>query len=91
MPFEVDKSDVVETYTYLDTIGRPTVLLEKHNVIDEHQGPVVIEYELPTHMLFLKPAGVAVFMFGIFLFFIVWSRLDFSIVKVWLYFQLIQG
>ena len=82
IPFQVDKSDISKTYTYLDTIGRTMIVLEKHNVIDEHQGPIEIEYEFPNVMLLLKPTVVSVFLLGIFAVFIIWSRLDFSIVKV---------
>jgi oligosaccharyltransferase complex subunit alpha (ribophorin I) len=87
VPFALDKSDITKTYTYLDTIGRTMLVLEKHNVIDEHQGPIEIEYEFPTMMLLLKPAAVSIFLLGIFAVFIVWARLDFSIVKVQLPFS----
>jgi oligosaccharyltransferase complex subunit alpha (ribophorin I) len=28
--------DIIKTFTYMDTIGRPTVIFEKRNLVDEH-------------------------------------------------------
>ncbi len=82
LPFEVDSEVRTKTYTYLDTIGRQTIILEKNRVCEDHFGPVEIEYDLPGHMLLVKPLAVSTAILGLFLFFIVYARLDFSITKV---------
>jgi oligosaccharyltransferase complex subunit alpha (ribophorin I) len=44
VPFEVDEVLLEKTYTYLDTSGRPTVLIRKANVVDEHSLPFQVNY-----------------------------------------------
>ena len=36
LPFPVDNSYNTTTYAYLDTSGKPTLVLEKYNVVDEY-------------------------------------------------------
>ena len=36
LPFEVDAIDLDRTYTFFDTVGRPTVLITKKNLVNEH-------------------------------------------------------
>ena len=36
LPFSVDSYHTEMTYSYLDTIGRPTLIFKKKNVIDYH-------------------------------------------------------
>ena len=38
-PFEIDEQKKIKTFTYVDTVGRPTLLLEKSNLVDEHSQP----------------------------------------------------
>lgn len=47
------------TWTYLDTIGRPTLFLTKNNVVDEHMATIDVSFELPPFYLYLKPFAVA--------------------------------
>jgi Ribophorin I len=77
------------TYTYLDTLGRPTVVLEKNNVVDEFEGDVEVNitntkitYALSPLSLLQKPMAAAAYIFGAFLIFIVIARLDLNIAKV---------
>ena len=42
----MDKSEVSTTYTYFDTTGRPTYLFEKHNTVDEHNGPIRVIFAI---------------------------------------------
>ncbi|CAO1625453.1 unnamed protein product [Jaminaea pallidilutea] len=58
-PFEVDDEHRRSISTYLDTVGRPAIVLEKHRVSERHSGNVYIRYSLdgPAHLL--KPLSVA--------------------------------
>lgn len=35
-PFEVDETEVTKTFSYLDTVGRPTIVIKKRNVSKYH-------------------------------------------------------
>ncbi|KAI8929936.1 Ribophorin I-domain-containing protein [Entophlyctis helioformis] len=69
------------TFTYLDTTGRPTVTLTKRNLVDDYNGLVQISYAYDSSKLLQKPLVVAAYVFGFFLVFVVYSRLDLSITK----------
>ncbi len=43
LPFDVDKSADTK-YTYLDTTGRPVVVLRKANVVPEHNVNLTVDY-----------------------------------------------
>eukprot|EP01121_Diplochlamys_sp_Union-15-3_P002294 TRINITY_DN11_c0_g1_i1.p1 TRINITY_DN11_c0_g1~~TRINITY_DN11_c0_g1_i1.p1 ORF type:complete len:613 (-),score=87.51 TRINITY_DN11_c0_g1_i1:33-1871(-) len=36
IPFSIDSQSEYKHYTYLDTVGRPVVKVEKHNTVNEH-------------------------------------------------------
>ena len=42
-PFKVNQ-ERKWTYTYLDTTGRPTIVLTKMNVVDEYSGPILVHF-----------------------------------------------
>lgn len=44
LPFPVEKESQFKTFTYFDTIGRPTVLIEKDRLIDELFESVKVYY-----------------------------------------------
>ena len=44
VPFKVDSQTEEKTFTYLDTTGRPTVVLEKKNVVSEYSSPIVVRF-----------------------------------------------
>ncbi|KAJ3084019.1 proteasome regulatory particle base subunit [Quaeritorhiza haematococci] len=81
VPFPVDKQWEGRHYTYLDTIGRPSIFLEKHNVVDEYNEKIEVLYDLPAHMLLLKPLASAVAFFIMFSLSMVYWRLDLAITK----------
>ncbi|KAJ3022895.1 proteasome regulatory particle base subunit [Thoreauomyces humboldtii] len=80
-PFDMDRVTERITHTYLDTTGRPTIVFEKHNVVDEHSQPLLITYELPVIHLIQKPLAVTAAFLGLFLLGAIYSRLDLSISK----------
>ncbi|KAK4048985.1 dolichyl-diphosphooligosaccharide--protein glycosyltransferase subunit 1 [Microbotryomycetes sp. JL221] len=80
-PFPVDAIEQGGlTKTYLDTTGRPTVVLRKRNCSDQHGGLVLIEYTLsPLLEVVRKPLAIAVMSFAAFLIIFVSKRIDWSI------------
>ncbi|TIA78861.1 hypothetical protein E3P98_03624 [Wallemia ichthyophaga] len=65
VPFEVDVQYETTT-SYLDTIGRNTVVLSKHNTSDAHNGDVTIVYSLSLFNALRKPLAVAAVAFALF-------------------------
>ncbi len=53
------------TKTYLDTVGRPIVTLEKENVSSEHAGLIYVKYRLTTSAHLTKVVATAVVMAGV--------------------------
>ncbi|KAJ3414224.1 hypothetical protein HDV05_006841 [Chytridiales sp. JEL 0842] len=80
LPFKVDKETHTVSYSNLDTVGRPTVILEKSNVVDEHGLPVQISYNLDTAALIRKPLAVSAIIFGLLVLGMIANRLDLTLV-----------
>jgi len=81
LPYGFDSEERKMTYSYLDTTGRPTIVLEKDNVCDDHFQYFQISYTLPFYFSLQKPFVVSLFIFGLFCISMIWTRLDLSIVK----------
>ncbi|ORX83524.1 Ribophorin I [Anaeromyces robustus] len=82
LPYSFDNEERKMTYSYLDTTGRPTIVLEKENVCDDHFQYFQVSYNLPFYFPLQKPLVVALFIFSLFVISMIWNRLDLSIVKV---------
>lgn len=66
-PFFVEESSDTK-YTYLDTDGRPVVVIKKKNVVFEHNVVFVVEYTFSTIHLLREPLlliGVFAALFGL--------------------------
>lgn len=68
-------------YTYLDTIGRPTIQLQMSNVVESHISDFELKYKFPKAFMFHEPLIVIVAIYVLFFTVIIWVRLDFSIAK----------
>jgi oligosaccharyltransferase complex subunit alpha (ribophorin I) len=79
LPFAVDSIEESKTFTYLDSIGRPTFTLTKKAVADEHGVPFQVSYDFPSQTYFRKPLALVTGILLIFITSMVYSRLDFSI------------
>ncbi|KAJ3126327.1 hypothetical protein HK100_010312 [Physocladia obscura] len=81
-PFTPTSQIVSRFYTNLDTIGRPMVIIEKHNAVaDEYAVPIQISYNYPSKELYRKPLVVSAAVFGLLLLGIAYARLDLSLVR----------
>ncbi|RUP50168.1 Ribophorin I [Jimgerdemannia flammicorona] len=79
LPFAVDSETHGKHLTYLDTTGRYAVVLEKHNVVDEHAQNFQITYEYPPLELLRKPLAASAAFFALFVISAVLSRVEFRI------------
>jgi len=81
LPYSFDSEKREMTYSYLDTTGRPTIILEKDNVCDDHFQYFQISYNLPFYFTLQKPLVVGFAIFSLFVISMIWTRVDLSIVK----------
>lgn len=80
-PYEVERLSDSVTYKYLDTIGRAVIRLRKTNLVEQHIQDLEIVYDWQPLLLFHEPVLLSVALYLIFIFVIVYVRLDFSISK----------
>ncbi|PKY53301.1 Ribophorin I [Rhizophagus irregularis] len=80
-PFPVDKESHGVHKTYLDTIGRYLIVLDKFNVLNDHSKNFQISYTYNSFELLRKPLAVSVCLLGAFLLSMVYSRMEFGIGK----------
>jgi len=78
-PFPVDSQGSDTIFTYLDTVGRPVLVLNKKNLSPEHSTPIKIIYRYSSMSLLREPFLLIVAFFSIFVGFIVYLRCDFTI------------
>ncbi|KAL3093195.1 hypothetical protein niasHT_022645 [Heterodera trifolii] len=72
LPDEVHK-------TYLDTFGRPVIVLEKENLINNHIQPFTLYYEFDRFSMLYEPLLIVTAFGALFLAAVILFRLDFSI------------
>jgi len=80
-PFKVKRLPDEKHFTYLDFSGRPVVVLELENVVDEHTQPIQIKYTFDRMHLFFEPLLVISSFALLFAVVIIYVRFDFSIAK----------
>ncbi|KAG2210082.1 hypothetical protein INT46_001912 [Mucor plumbeus] len=80
-PFAVDSELITSHFTYFDSTGRTMVILEKSNVVKEHELPIQIEYEYSSFRLLQKPLVVTSAIFILFFVSIILNQMTFKIGK----------
>jgi oligosaccharyltransferase complex subunit alpha (ribophorin I) len=78
-PFDVQRSANEKHYTYLDTVGRPVVVLTKRNMLFQHIQDFELHYTFDKIMLFNEPMLIVIPLFGLFCLVIILVRLNFAI------------
>lgn len=68
-------------FTYLDTVGRPVIVLEKQNAVFQHIQDFEIHYTFDKILLLREPMLIVGSLFGLFCLVIVLVRLNFSITQ----------
>lgn len=67
--------------TYLDTTGRPVVVLTYKNLTDKHTGVIYVAYKVPLSAHLKKPIAVGTALFSIFFVAFLWKRVDLKLEK----------
>ncbi|GAB1598881.1 dolichyl-diphosphooligosaccharide--protein glycosyltransferase subunit 1-like [Argonauta hians] len=80
-PFEIVQGKRQLHFTYLDTIGRPVIVLHKDNLVEQHIQDFELNYRFHKFLLLQEPLLVVGAFYMLFLAVIVYVRLDFSITK----------
>ena len=78
-PYDVERQSNEQHYTYLDTAGRPVVVIKKRNVLFQHIQDFEVHYTFNKIRLLHEPMLIAVPLFALFCFVIVLVRLNFAI------------
>jgi len=80
IPFQIDGQSFDTHFTYLDTTGRPVVVLQKKNVIPrEHNQLFQVSYTFSRLSMLQEPFLLIGAYFFFFLFIIIYVRIDISI------------
>jgi len=80
-PYSVEHLPSSLHFTYLDTKGRPIVIVRKKNLVENHIQDFELQYNFPRILMLQEPFLVVLAFYLLFLFVIVYVRLDFSITK----------
>jgi oligosaccharyltransferase complex subunit alpha (ribophorin I) len=78
-PYEVKRGDTYLHYTYLDTIGRPVIVLTKSNVVENHIQDFQLKYTYNRLMILQKPFVLIGAFLLLFTLIIALVRIDFTI------------
>ncbi|KZT74272.1 Ribophorin I [Daedalea quercina L-15889] len=80
-PFPPIQSYVKTHITYLDTVGRPVVVLEYKDLTTRHAGTIYVTYKVPLSAHLKKPLAVATAFMGLFVLGFAVKRMDVRIQK----------
>ncbi|XP_071706872.1 dolichyl-diphosphooligosaccharide--protein glycosyltransferase subunit 1B [Rutidosis leptorrhynchoides] len=80
VPFSVERSAETK-YTYLDIVGRPVVVLEKENVVPEHNSPFQVYYDFHPMFMLAEPLMLTSVFFFLFVAALAYLHMDISIRK----------
>ncbi|OQS02629.1 l-threonine ammonia-lyase [Thraustotheca clavata] len=83
VPFHVDQQSQTNRQTYLDTamVGRPVVILQKKNVVPQHNVPFTVTFEYPSQFIYREPLLLIGGYFAFFVVCMILFRLDLSLTK----------
>nr|CAG4650912.1 EOG090X04O4 [Simocephalus serrulatus] len=80
-PYAVTRLPDSLHFTYLDVKGRPVVEIAAKNLVENHIQPFKLRYTFSRIVMLQEPLLCVLAFFLLFLTFIVYARLDFSITK----------
>ena len=78
LPFPVEQS-VEKKFSYLDTLGRPVMVLRMQNVTPDHNVPLAVSYRFSSLYQLQEPLLLVLAFFAFFCLVLVYTRLDFDI------------
>jgi len=78
IPYTVDQISSTTTKSYLDFVGRPTLIINKKNVLPDHNKIFQASYTFESQDLFYKPFYLFFGFTALFAFLILAARIDFT-------------
>lgn len=78
LPFPVDVS-ADKKLTYLDSAGRPVLVLHRSNLVQDHNVPLTVTYRTPGLLMLQEPLMLVSGFMVLFASVLVFSRLDLQI------------
>lgn len=78
-PYTVERGDNQLHFTYLDTVGRPVVVVHIKNTVENHIQDFQLKYKFQKMMILKEPLLLVAVFFTIFAFVILVTRIDFSL------------
>ena len=78
LPFAVEQS-WEKKFSYLDTLGRPVLVLKMRNVTPDHNVPLVVSYRFSSLYQLQEPLLLVLAFFACFCLVIAYSRCEFSL------------
>jgi len=78
-PFGIDSQHTETHFTYLDTSGRPVIVLTKKNVVPEHNRAFQVTYNFTSTSLLQEPFLLIGAFFLFFVLIMVYTRINFRI------------
>ncbi|KAK3017372.1 hypothetical protein RJ639_006307 [Escallonia herrerae] len=80
VPFSAEQH-LETSYSYLDVVGRTTVVLEKKNVVPEHNSPFQVYYNFHPIFMLAEPLMLASVFFLLFIACVAYLHMDIAIRK----------
>jgi len=77
-PFDVDSEDAETRLTYLDTSGRPVLVLRKRNIVAGHMQHFRVVYKFPSVHLWREPGLLVAAFLAVMLLTMLYVRVDLS-------------
>ncbi len=78
LPFPVEQS-FGKKFSYLDTSGRPVLVLRMQNVTPDHNVPLAVSYRFSSLYQLQEPLLLVLAFFGFFCLVLVYTRLEFDL------------
>ncbi|XP_061544649.1 dolichyl-diphosphooligosaccharide--protein glycosyltransferase subunit 1 isoform X1 [Phycodurus eques] len=80
-PYNIHRMPNELHYTYLDTFGRPVLVVTKNNLVEQHIQDVVVHYNFNKILMLQEPLLVVAAFYILFFTVIIYVRMDFAITK----------
>lgn len=80
VPFQVEQSQDIRQ-TYLDTQGRPVVVLHKKNAVPDHDVPFTVTYTFARYLMLREPLMLITAFALLFASVVAYSRCEFTLVR----------
>ena len=76
LPFPIDSSSTDLWFSYLDTTGRPTIILKKKNAVDFHRKPFLVLYKFDSYHMMREPLMLTGYVAAVLLVLVFYFRMD---------------